>query len=114
MKLLNYTPHSIDYINGDTKLTIPSVGVARVSQVTEPEFKITLEDGVEVLLTRTSYGDVVGLPNEEVGTFLIVSAMVKSARPDRHDLVSPSNLIRNDAGQIIGCAGFDGNYPKHP
>ena len=46
------------------------------------------------------------LCDEMDGVILIVSTLVKNASPDRKDLVSPGELIRNEAGQPVGCKGF--------
>jgi len=52
-----------------------------------------------------------GLPEPESDTILVVSAMVRSACPERLDLVSPGSgresLIRDASGAVIGCRDFD-------
>jgi len=79
--------------------TFPSEGVARVA-VTETPLHRTYSG---VVLVRQKFGNVTGLPDAEEGFLLIVSALVKSALPDRRDLVSPASLVRDDDGSIIGC-----------
>ncbi len=59
--------------------------------------------GIFYPIVRVTFGDVVDLPEERPDTFLIVSAMVRSALPNRKDLASPGDLIRNDQGVVIGC-----------
>ena len=60
------------------------------------------------LITQT-FGEVVGLPAPEEGKFYIVSALVRAACPDRYDLGSPAELVRDDAGRIIGCRALEVN-----
>jgi hypothetical protein len=91
----NLTPHAI-VINGSIfpvsgivpRLIQTSVGAGSFDSIT---------------LIRTGYGSVYDLPNEEDGTLLIVSAMVRTALPNRTDLASPGDLIRDEAGNITGC-----------
>lgn len=63
---------------------------------------------------------MVGLPEPEAGTVLIASAMVADA-VRRPDVMSPGELVRNEAGQPIGCKGLTAyanppstNQPKEP
>jgi len=104
MKFINLTPHDITVIMGDNagRTTFAKSGtVARVSQVTAVVFAV---DGINV--STATFGPVVGLPEREGGTLYIVSAMVKSAATDRSDCVSPGELVRDVAGNVIGCKGF--------
>lgn len=116
MEFKNYTPHAINILpapapsalgrnessdeDGMTlEQTFPSEGIARVS-VTETPLHRTYGG---VVLVRQEFGNVTGLPDAEEGFLLIVSTIVKSALPDRRDLVSPASLVRDDEGRIIGC-----------
>ena len=51
-------------------------------------------------------GDVVNLPDEQPGTFYIVSRMVALAAPERRDLLIPGPLIKEKDGEVIGCKGL--------
>jgi hypothetical protein len=95
MKIVNLTPHTVKLVG---VLEIFSTGVARVSSTQEEVGRI---DGVP--LVRATFGEVTGLPAPEEGTLLIVSAMVRAALPGRTDLASPGDLVRDEAGQVIGC-----------
>lgn len=104
--IINLTPHSIrvrgiDGANSTTDATFkPSGKVARIN------------------VTNTKVGNVVGLPVMQQtvrkpidlpasdGSIFIVSSMVRIASPNRKDLASPGNLIRDDKGQPIGCIGL--------
>jgi len=57
-------------------------------------------------LFSRAFGEVIGLPAPAEGVLLIVSALVADASPDRLDLVSPGELVRDDKGQPVGCKGF--------
>lgn len=109
--IINMTPHTINiYSNKDDdfpQVVIPASGeVARVSVARAPAFRIKEELGHEVQVFETAYGEVVGLPEEEHGVYLIVSGMVRSALPSRLDLLSPGELVRNSDGTPIGCIGL--------
>ena len=98
MKHLNYTPHTIVLNSG---VSYPSVGVARVSA--------SFSNFDSNLVCQQVFGAVEGLPEQQDGTLLIVSAMVLSAS-DRDDLVAPAtghpDTIRNDKGHIVSVPGF--------
>ena len=104
MKLVNLTPHAVNIIADDgTVTTIPASGtIARVS-VTETPSKLGELAGVPV--TRVIYGAPSGLPpyDEEADCLFIVSQIVAAAVKDRPDLVFPGGLVRDEAGNIIGC-----------
>lgn len=100
---INLTPHPINIHNADGDLVTtvaPSGTVARVSQ---SDTVVDTVDGVDIL--AVTYGDLDGLPDPVDGTMYIVSGMVRAAT-DRADVLSPGPLIRNDAGQPIGCRGL--------
>lgn len=101
--ILNLTPHAVNVIREDnTTLTIaPSGTVARVSQMRE---QIGEVEGIPINVSK--FGEVVDLPEQQEGVFLIVSRLVISALPDREDLIVPDDLVRDDQGRIIGCRSF--------
>lgn len=111
MKFINLTPHAITVIRteGPSMTIAPEAVPARVSQ---KNVISKIVDGVAVYTAE--FGDVVGLPAPQVDTIYIVSAMVKSALrarashglDTRRDCVSPGNLLRDAAGNVIGCEGF--------
>lgn len=99
-RVVNCTLHPITIVkNGVVIRTIPASGkVARLSVSTEPAGGVM---GIPV--TRTVFGEPVGLPEPEVGTCYIVSQLVKNALPERDDLVVPAEVVRDAAGNVIGC-----------
>jgi len=125
---VNLTPHVINIV-GKEPLP-PSGRVARVAETREtslPSIK-----GVKV--DRVVYGDLVGLPprcgpgpitrphemyldgetgkthcqwcDETSHPTYIVSAMVAARCGPRDDVFSPGELVRDDAGRIIGAKGL--------
>ena len=101
--LINLTLHPVNVIlDGQGPITIlPSGVVPRCSAantVIAPGF------------TQSILGDVTGLPDKKDGVLLIVGALIRTACPDRDDLIgpdtSPTGAVRNDAGQIVGVRGF--------
>jgi len=91
----NLTPHTVSISN----TVFPASGI--ITRVSQTNTIVSSFDGID--LVRASYGDVIDLPDEVKGTLLIVSSMVRTALPNRTDLASPGDLIRDEAGNIIGC-----------
>ena len=121
--LINLTPHDIivfSAVTGETVAEIHPYGlIARVEKtdrqvdaetVAAPGFGgdgETWEYNIPVMVSSLSA--VSGLPNEQAGVRFIVSAQVRVACPDRLDLVSPADLVRDEAGNVIGCRAFEAN-----
>jgi len=61
--------------------------------------------GSNPIVTR-HYGKVENLPNPLLDTWYIVSHMTRVACPNRFDLLSPGDLVRNEKGEILGCTNF--------
>ena len=95
-EVINLTPHAITVVGHGE---IPASGlVPRVAMQTRP---VGLIGGLPT--SKTEYGKVEGLPSGIEGVYFIVSQMLKSACPDRVDLLYPAELIRDESGNIIGC-----------
>ena len=102
--LINLTPHPINIIldDGSSNITIDPSGVvprcSAANHIIAPGF------------TKSILGDVTGLPDKKDGVLLIVGALIRSACPDRDDLIgpdtSPTGAVRNTDGMIIGVRGF--------
>ena len=102
MTFVNLTPHNVNVILEDRTITYhPSVSPARVVQIAKLMY---MTDGVPISTVR--FGAVQGLPGPASYVRYIVSAKVKRASPDRDDLLSPGELVRNEKGEVIGCKGF--------
>ncbi|NBW21235.1 MAG: hypothetical protein EBR82_76065 [Caulobacteraceae bacterium] len=108
MTLFNLTPHAVVLVLADGTLVAfpPSGKVARVSQLVT---RVGTVSGVPVVTTRP--GPVTGLPDFDAddGAGYIVSALVRIALPDRIDLFSPADLVRDAAGNVVGCRALEGN-----
>ena len=101
MKIINCTPHTINFVNdaGEVIRTIEPSGILpRVSS------SINLVGDIDGIPDEeTVYGEITDLPEKQDGVILIVSAMVASRLPNRDDLRVPGRQVRNDRGQVIGC-----------
>ena len=107
MKLVNLTPHEINFVTSKGTITVePSGEVARVSCKTE---QVGIIDRIPV--TGNVYGKVEGLPEPEENTLYIVSSLVAGRVPERADVCIPNEPVRNEKGQIVGCKslGYIGN-----
>lgn len=101
MKIMNMTPHAINFVSADGTpvLTVePSGVVARVSAKTETVGAID-----EIPVTETIFGSVQDLPDSEPGTIYIVSSLVAGRVPERDDVFIPSESVRDEKGRIVGC-----------
>ena len=96
----NLTSHAITIVDSEGKVvrTIESSGLVRLSVKTENQGEI---DGIP--LSKTIFGEPVGLPEFNCDTLLIVSQLVKTAFPMRSDLVVPAEMVRDEKGGILGC-----------
>ena len=99
MEFINLTPHGINIIQ--KRFIEPSGTVARCTEITENAGRA---GGVPLIYRH--YSDVEGLPEPKNDVMYIVSHMVRVALPERKDLVSPGNLLRDCDGNIIGCTNF--------
>ena len=102
MKIKNFTPHNVVVIVNETKIVIPSDGIARVTETKTVAPSIDV-DGVAVETFVSAFGEVENLPPQEEGVMVIVSALVASAAKGRDDLLVPGELVRDDGGNIVGC-----------
>jgi hypothetical protein len=105
MNLVNLTPHEVILCGQQIK---PDGTLARVATTRKQTGTVDV-DGTSVPIYRTVLGAVTGLPTEQDGVGYIVSAMVRSAAPERRDLYSPADLQRDKDGAVIGCGSLDSN-----
>jgi len=112
MKVINLTPHAINMVDKETKeilITFPkSQNPARLPTSTVVISNLEIE-GVAIPITDTAfnYNIATNLPsNQESNKFYIVSRLILSAFPERSDLLVPNELVRDDSGNIIGCASL--------
>lgn len=105
-KFVNLTSHDLHIHdeNGVPLQVIPESGqIARVNMKNEfvGEF-----GSIGVPCYVTEYGEVIGLPEPETGTLYITSAPVRFAVPERGDVASPGQRVRDRDDRIIGCRGL--------
>lgn len=112
--LVNKTPHPVVLVLEDgAKITLaPVQPIPRVSShnIVTANYTVVDADGNEHMVTCESpvFGEVVDLPEEKEGVIYIVSMLVASRATNRTDLVSPGKQIRNEMGQVVGCAALQG------
>lgn len=104
-QVVNLTPHPINVITDAGVHTFsPSGTVARCSS---QSVQVGNLNGIP--LFSTSFGGVQDLPVPQDGVMFIVSALVRQAVPNRKDLASPGDLVRDDNGNPVGCRGLNVN-----
>ena len=100
--IVNKTPHAVNIINEDNKLVRTyEKGDSQIRLAVKIVQDEPLVDGTPT--SRTNFGEPEGLPDFQEGIFYIVSQLVKSALPERTDLLVPAELVRDGNGSIIGC-----------
>lgn len=109
MKIVNLTPHTIDYLDPLYACSIPSSGVARATQTMQEDQPI-IGMGNVFRTVRMTYGETTDLPDPDGETFYIVSAITAEAarRGGRttDDLLLTADLVRDDQGRVVGCRAF--------
>ncbi len=129
MTIINCTPHAISIIvDGKTTTFEPSGIIPRVETIeTDVESIFVCPENcqkglygqcgqesehsckrVSLPCVTQQKGEVVGLPDADEGTLLIVSGMVFAAS-DRKDLLAPDTgktAIRNEKGHIVAVTRF--------
>jgi hypothetical protein len=107
-KLINLTPHKLVIYDeqGESIITElePSGAVARCAVES-----VQVGEVNSVPIFSTQFGEVKDLPKPEAEKMYIVSLLVRSALPNRRDLASPGELIRDAEGKPIGCKGLNIN-----
>ena len=109
-QIKNLTPHEIIILNDSNEsITIKPEGtIARCNQSNKPIGYIKTDCSI-IAISETQFGEVYNLPKPEPDTYYIVSRLVMQACPERTDLLVPNEIIRDDKGNIIGCASLANN-----
>ena len=100
MTIVNLTPHTINFLDGDNNpiLTVePSGTVARAKQT-----RILCGNIAGIPVNQCAYGAVQGLPEPAKETIYIVSAITAQASPEREDVYIVDDSVRDENGRIIG------------
>lgn len=98
-RIINLTPHAIDFIVGDATIRVPVSG--QVARLTTDTVVVGEINGIPV--TTTVFGDVTGLPDPSDDTVYLVSSLVAGRVPDRTDVFIPNDSVRDADGRIVGC-----------
>ena len=69
--------------------------------------QVDIMEGVPMMVSE--HAGVSNLPEPKRGVIYIVPSHVREALPERGDLASPSKLIRNSIGHVIGCGALQVN-----
>lgn len=114
MRLYNYTPHTINIINGSVKVELPSVGVIRAKSVQTQVGTIyhTESAGVEYAVPeyKLTFGEPEGMPEDiDPDGVYVVSTIAAQALKDygwAGTYMVTCGAIRDEQGRIIGCQGL--------
>lgn len=101
-KIINKTPHGVNIVdqNGQVVRTYEK-GDSQIRLAVKTVQDAPLCDGTPT--SRTEFGEPEGLPEFQEGVFFIVSQLVKTALPNRSDLLVPAEVVRDEKGNIVGC-----------
>lgn len=102
MKFINLTPHKVCLPNG-TQID-PSGFVARANLQSKQ-----LYDWDGISFFQSELKSISNVPEPKSGNLYIVPVIVRVNMPDRADLVSPTRLIKNQKGEVVGCGAFEVN-----
>lgn len=103
VRLVNLTPHPVDIRIGEVAVSLPAADVpARLTGVVEDVGTIRLE-GLDVPVVQQRFTGVEGLPAPVPEVLLIVSQLVLDFVVGRTDLVTPTDLVRDNTGSVIAC-----------
>lgn len=104
MTLINLTPHAISILDeaNNPVLVLPSAGVARAASTRTCVGTVDAE-GISIPVNATSFGEVVGLPDQQPGVGYVVSVLTAQAVKGRDDVFVTDDAVRDAEGRIIGC-----------
>ena len=105
-KLINLCPHDITIDIGRGYFVVPKA--KKPLRLQEQRSQVdNLDIGSNVVpVYKMSFALNDKLPNKRRNTYYIVSAVVKQACGHRKDIIVPSDLVRNERGEILGCKSF--------
>jgi len=94
LNIINLTPHTVNVGND----SFESAGLIRLEEKHEKYFRKG-----DISFTRIYYKLETNLPPIKENTVYIVSLLVAQSFPERKDFCFPSNIVRDEKGNIIGC-----------
>jgi len=103
-EVINLTPHDVVIVDAVVGgMRYPCNG--QIARIEERYIEVD-RSTLTVPLCHVVQGEVEGLPPSKRNIWYIVSRMIFDALPNRHDLLVPVDVVRNDAGQIEGARKF--------
>lgn len=102
MKLVNLTHYEIN-ITGHGVLKPSGSTIKSHSHLAQ----VDTFAGIPLMVSVKS--GVTNIPNPAKDTLYIVPNYIREALPERKDLASPTKLIRDTNGAIIGCGALEVN-----
>jgi hypothetical protein len=124
MRIRNLTPHPITLVGnttGEESITLqPSGIIARLSVSREQLSPVEINGGeivgdevmpiiTTIPVSRSNFGEIVNLPEQEEGVIFVASALV-AERSNRADVYSVGELIRDQNGVVIGARGLTSHH----
>ena len=116
MRLYNYTPHTINIINGSVKVELPSVGVIRAKSVQTQVGTIYHAEsaGVEFPVPeyKLTFGEPEGMPmGDDIdpdGVYVVSTIAAQALKQFgwAGTYMVTCGAIRDEQGRIIGCQGL--------
>lgn len=111
VKIVNLTPHAITVLKNGEEIAVyeASGSIARCEWKT-----VAVGEIAGIPLTETRFGKLYlidrdrvkhELPEQQDGTFYIVSALVARVA-QREDFIIVDDTVRDDKGRIVGCQSF--------
>lgn len=102
MQLINLTHYEIN-ITGHGVVKPSGIAVKSHSHLAQ----VDTFAGIPLMVSVKS--GVSNMPEPAKDTMYIVPAYIREALPDRHDVASPTKLIRDTNGVITGCGALEVN-----
>ena len=103
--IINLTPHALSLHGESGIINVPPSGTVARLAVTRQALSPVTVDGVVLSVNRPTLGEVTDLPAPQDGTIFVASALVAEAA-GRADVMSPGELVRDDAGRPVGARGL--------
>ena len=104
--VLNKMTRSYDLVDGAQPWLVMQPEEVPLPRCTTSEVPSGTLGGIPMI--KISFGEVENLPPQQEGVLLIVSALCAAAgrKQGRTDLVTPAHMVRDHAGNILGCTSL--------
>ena len=104
MHIINATPYPITIVDDNGNITRKIFPCGKTIRLKADTVRVDNISIPNVPISKTVFSwDANDLPPVDPQVFFIVSQMVKSAFPNRTDLLVPAEVVRDKDGKIIGC-----------